>query len=524
MPLPEAGSAWPPPEHAAALARFCDYDAWYSGNPDQLAEVYKRRSASLPKDRPSQYRGGVVGKLSRWFWGTPVPAGQRRPFVHMPLPADIATASADLLFARPPTIRWAAPANAERWEVLDDQLRLSSRLHEGAEIAAPLGGVYLRAGHDKALRPHPLLSVVHADSALPTFTWGYLSAVTFVRELSRDGSTVVRYLERYELVSGRAWAFRGVFSGSPDKLGREISLDAHDDTRGLLPAEDLLMPVLPVTYIPNMLPSREDRGSDLGRSDYEGVTGLFDHLDETATALLRDVRLAKARAFVPTSYLETLGRGAGAIWDPDSEIYAGLDIPPTSGFGGISIEQAQIRVAEHVDTMQLWMRQAVSTAGYSARTFGLDAEGAEMTATEVMDLKDRSNLTRAKKTGYWGYGLRDIATALMWIDRLHFGGTFDAADLPSVDWPPSSEVDPLRQAQTLQALAAAEAVSTFMKVKSLHPDWEDGQITDEVARIKDDTAVVTAPPEPDADPAAGDERDPLDEDTPAEAAPPDDEA
>lgn len=492
MPLPPNGSPWPPPSNADALARIADYDAWYSGDPDKLGDMYKRRQGG-PSDRPSQYRGGVVGKLSRWFWGQPTPTGQRRTKIHMPLPADIATASADLLFAKPPAFLFTNSGNASAWETLDDQMRLTSRLHESAEISSALSGVYLRVNYDTDMWDHPILSAVHPDSALPEFKWGRLTAVTFVRVLERDGSKVVRYLERHEMDTGRAVTWHGVYDGTVDKLGRQIDLGAFPETSGLDEFTVLDMPVLPVVHIPNMLPSRDDRGSDLGRSDYEGVTQLFDALDETATDLMRDIRLGKGRAFIPSAYLQSLGHGQGASWDPDAEIYEQLDIPPTASGAGITLSQFAIRVDEHVRVMEQWARQATQTAGYSASTFGLDKSGGgDMTATEVNDRKSRSDLTRAKKSGYFGEGLRDLAVATLWIARIVFGRSVVPTDVPEIQWPDAAEVDPLKQAQTIQALAGARAISTFLAVKTQHPDWDDAEVTDEVVRINDDNAVEDA--------------------------------
>lgn len=492
MPLPDASIEWPPPALACESQRFADYDAWWSGNPDKLGKVYERRDSTAPKDRPSQYRGGVVGTLSRWFWGNPLPSSGRRTGIHIPLPADIATASADMLFARPPSFRFETPANTDAWENLDDQMRLDAVLHEAAEVCSPFGGVYLRTGFDRELWDHPIVSAVHADQAIPTFKWGRLVAVTFVRELGRDGSTVTRYLERYELTgapqSRTVWAFHAVYVGSPDKLGRRVDLGAFEETQGLPDAVDLAMPVLPVAYAPNVKISREERGSDLGRSDFEGCLQLFDALDTTASSLLRDIRLGKARAFIPEAFLTNLGRGVGASWDPDNEIYSALDIPPTSGAAEINVQQFAIRVADHVAAMEHWAKTAVETAGYSAQTFGLGRDGEAATATEVTDRKDRSNGNRGKKTRYMGYALREMAEAILWTAKTQFDADVDPEDLPEIQWP-AAPVDQVQQAQAIAALRTAGTISRYLAVKEQNPDWDEDEIKDELARIEGEQEV-----------------------------------
>ena len=63
-------------------------------------------------------------------------------------------------------------------------------------------------------------------------------------------------------------------------------------------------------------------------------------------------------------------------------------------------------------------------------------------------------------------------------------------------------------AQTLTLLTSAQAASTEVKVKMLHPDWDEKQIKEEIARVVKEYAIgLTA-----ADPAMGDYYDSDDDD------------
>lgn len=502
MPLPDRNTSWPPANLVHRLERLREYDAWYAGDPERLARVMTARRDSMTptaRIRPSQVRGGVVGAISRWFWGQPIPTGEKRSKIHVPLPADIATASADLLFAAPPTIRFAKSENTKRWEELDDAMRVRSRLHEAAEIASPYSGVYLRVDWDQDVADHPIPIAVHADHADPTWRSGKLQAVTFWEDLTVDGATHWRYLQRHEMqqdAAGRpttSITYNGLYKGTVDALGEPQPLDAHEHTRGLEPAVDIGLDRLPVVWIPNMLPSREDRTAP-GRSDFEGIGQLFDNLDEVFTSLMRDIRLAKARIIVPSAYLTSLGPGKGAEFDTDREAYEQINAPATANLP-ITLQQFDIRVEEHEKTMLRITRQAVSTAGYSASTFGLDESGGQMTATEVDDRRDRTLLTRAKKTAYWGEGIRELAAVLLAVDRLVFKRNVDPADPAVVDWPPGESPDQLKLAQTIQAWDTARAASTEVKVRAIHPDWDDPRVKAEVRAIRDEEGATTADPE-----------------------------
>lgn len=499
VPLPDRNTSWPPARQADQLDRLREYDAWYAGDPARLADVLahrRDRNAPAVRIRPSQLRGGAVGAISRWFWGQPIPTGEKRSKIHVPLPADIATASADLLFAKPPTVRFAQAANNKRWEVLDDQMRLRSRLHEAAEVCASYSGVYLRVGWDSDVADHPLITAVHADHADPTFRWGKLRAVTFWEDLTVDGTVHWRYVQRHEMqvdAAGRpttAIELNGLYKGTAHSLGEPQPLEAHEHTNGMEPAIDIGLPMLPVVWIPNMLPSREARDAP-GRSDFEGITPLFDSLDETFTSLMRDIRLAKARIIVPSAYLTSLGPGNGAEFDVEREAYEQLNVPPTADNVGITLQQFAIRVDEHERAMLRITKQAVGTAGYNGSTFGLDESGGgQQTATEVDDRRNRTLLTREKKSAYWGEGQRELAAIILAVDRLVFNTSgVDPDDPAAVDWPPGEQIDQLKLAQTIQAWDVARAASTEVKVRAIHPDWDDPRVKAEVAAITKEQGI-----------------------------------
>lgn len=510
MPLPDTDTPWPPlPRHR--IDRWREYDAWYGGDPQRLANVlsaaqYGSYGQGLPpslRNHAAQYRGGLVGTLARWWWGQPIPAGEQRAKIHVPLPADIATASADLLFAQPPTITCETTTDTDRWQQLDDRMSLRTRLHEAAELCAPAGGVYLRVGWDEQVAGHPLITATSADHAVPTFRWDRLQAVTLWETLEQEGTTVWRYLQRHEMLrdeTGKpttAVEYHGLYEGTTETLGQRRPLDAHDHTRGLEDADARGLPMLPVVYVPNNLPSRVDRAAR-GRSDFESVTPLFDGLDETFGSWMRDLRLAKARILVPSAYLTSLGPGRGAEFELDREVYEALSIPPAQTGQSITLQQFAIRVEEHDRTMMRIVRQAIGTAGYSGATFGLQDQdgGGEQTATEVIDRRNRSLLTRAKKTGYWGEALQQLAAVVLAVDRIVFGNTQVTVGglLPTVTWPPGETVDQLRLAQTVAAWETARAASIETKVRALNPQWSEPEIRAEVRRIRAEDGADTADP------------------------------
>ena len=508
MPLPTDGNtAWPPKRFDMVAQAMNEHATWWGGDPSKLSELYgglaqsgDRRGRSILTNRPSQYRGGLQGWIARLFWGRPIPTGELRSKLHIPLASDIATTSADLIFAEPPKISLDDTAAQRRLDDLTDLGMLHATLVEAAEVQSPLGGVYVATTWDDRVVGFPWLRAVHADAVVPEFVWGRLRAATLWRIVAAEGQTVWRHLERHE----PGVILHGLFRGSYEVLGQRLPLRGHPATADLPDQVEGIPGRLTVDYVPNMRPNRIERGSEyapLGRSDYSpGGLTIMDALDETWSSWMRDVRLAKARLLVPEQYLQNNGPGEGATFDEEREIYSTLQMLTRPGEGqSITQSQFAIRVAEHRDTAHELVTNAVRSCGYSEQSFGL-ADGVAMTATEVEARERRSMITRSKKVLYWRYGLREAITTLLLVDQQKFGGVGPGGQPPKVEFPPGVQDTLATVAQTLQLLAAAEAASTETKVRLAHPDWDDDQVRAEVRQIREDVTISAVGHDPGAEP------------------------
>ncbi|WP_439675992.1 phage capsid protein [Embleya sp. MST-111070] len=481
--LPDNGAAWPPPQWAPLYSEMRIDDAWYSGDRKRLAKLYR--------DQPKRDDG------RRRLWGRhrQHDHGRHDNRLHIPLPADIATTSADLLFSEPPT--FTVPDDKAAQARLDELVAddgVANSLLEAAEVGAALGGVYLRGTWDRSLVARPLLTVVHCDVALPEFRFGVLVAASFWRELSTAGA-VLRHVERHE----RGRIEHALYQGTVDNIGRRVPLTEHPETARLVESlgadgDSIATGIdrLTVGYVPNIRPNRRHRGSPLGRSDYQSAHDMFDGLDEVWTSWMRDIRLARARLIVPADYLRDHGPGRGASFDEDREIWQTLNIPPTEQGSGITLSQFAIRVAEHQSTADALVRQAVGSAGYSAQSFGL-GDSVAITATEVGARERRSMITRDKKSRYWAPVIADMLHVVLLLDRaLGFSNVTPLR--PRVRFGDSVSEDPQTTAQTLALLMQAQAASIDTRVRILHPDWPDERVRVEVDRILVETGQAVPDP------------------------------
>jgi hypothetical protein len=496
MPLPAGDTAWPPPYLGPALNAMHTWDTWWSGDPDRLEQLYGGSNGGSPDPKRLQYAGGVVGRLARWWWGTPTAPGERRTKMHVPIAGDLCGGSADLLFSEPPKLTVDDTTTQARLDELVDDGMLTT-LQTAAEVGAALGGVYLRPVYDKDLSDRPWIVAEHADRAIPEWTWGRLSAVTFWKVVREEDGQVWRWLQRHE----PGLIFHGLYQGTAEKLGRPVPLEDDPATAGFAPlvGEDGSIPTgydkLDVVYIPNQSSRRwrsVDRLQHLGRSDLDGVEPLMDALDETYSSWMRDIRLGKGRIIVPETYLQSNGPGRGASWNPDQEAFSGVNVLRSGDGMALTVAQFAIRVQEHRETAEDLVNQILRSAGYSGQTFGL-GDGVAVTATEVTARERRSMTTRGRKILRWRPALAQLVEALLAVDQHVFGGPV-TPQRPTVEFEDSVQEDPLSLANTADVLRRAQAASTDTLVRMAHPEWDEDQVAAEVQRIQ--VEAGTAVPDP----------------------------
>lgn len=505
MPLPAVGTPWPPEGTAGILDQLRIFGAWYGGQTKDLEAVYQGRNLAR-YDRPSQYSGGLIGLGARMLWGRPNGAnGQDAVKLHVPVAGDLASMSADLIFGEDPEITVRATAGATSQKRLEAHIDggLWTRFREAAEGQAAIGGTFLRAVWDTDVADKPWLQQMSSEDALPDFSFGRLTAVTFFETLSVVGQVVVRHLERHEPGIIR----HAVYEGTLTTLGRVVPLADYPQTERLASMINTDgdgiatgVPMLTAVYVPNVLPNPMWRdnpmGKYLGRSDYSGIEPLMDALDETYTSWMRDVRLGMARLIVNQTALISAGTGQGALLDTDRELLVGLNLSPGADQGDpITQVQFKIRYAEHQATAKDLTQQIVTLAGYSFSSFSEAESGASSraTATEIKAREKRTLSTRKKKIGYWTQGIKEAVPMLLALDAFVYGATAKPG-IPTVDFPDAVTEDPEAVARTLQTLHDAQVASQEVLVKMLHPDWDDTQVAEEITRIKaDQPAPAPAP-------------------------------
>lgn len=518
MPIPADNTPWMPAPWDFAYRAFAENDAWYTGDVDMLQKLYQRSGPASTHVRHGQpMRGGVVGAASRFFWGRPVPAGENRARLHVPAPADLATLASDLVFAEPPEVKLDGPElraskkAQERLDLIANGDEAHATFNMMGELKSALGAVALVTRWDTTVADHAWLEPAAADIIIPTFRSGRMIECTLWSEYVK-GTVYYRHLEHHAV----GYIEHALFAGSETNLGRRVPLNEIPETdlyAGLVNEQSVIetgIDRLTAVYNPNIRTAAWRKRGDLaytGRSDFAQLHGLFDWLDETFSSWMRDLRLGAGKVLVPEAALDFNGLGQGASFDAGREIFAGLNVPGDPAKIAFDKVQFDIRVEEHEKTAFGIYREILRKAGFSQSAWG-DYTGvsAQMTAQEVIDRDKASERTRDKKILQERVAISRAASVALEIDGLIFpgkgGGRFGQ---PTVVFPDVSQEDPEKLARTLTLLDTAAAISLEQKVRRANPDWEDDQVSAEVAAIR-------AEREDAPDPATfdGDDEEPID--------------
>lgn len=425
--------------------------------------------------------------------------------VHVPVAADIASTSANLLFGEQPRFSIYDKAKGEteenslpRMNEIIKETDLISKLHEAAESGSASGDVYLKCRYDKENADMPMIQIVRGADALPEYRMGKLQCIHFFTVFRVEANTGKqwRVYERYE--PGRI--ITGVYCGDGSTLGTEEPgvLEALGLQAEVEPPVDMML----AAHIVNMKPSRVWVTDDKGRSDFEGLRDLMDSLDEVYSSWLRDIRLAKSRLIVPAEYLrrknsDLFKDGQYTYeFDEDVETLVALDISNDANMQ-ITPSQFNIRSSEHAATYENTLRTIISMAGYSPQTFGLDINGTAQSGTARRIIEKKSLSTNAKKQNYWKAPLEKFITAVMRLDKALYGNSdFGEEDSVRVELRDPAATDPTDIAGAVNMLRSAQAASTETLVKMLHPDWSQTQVDDEVSAIHTENGMDNAEPVP----------------------------
>lgn len=492
MAFLQANDTLPPEEWFYWYQKYNEWAAWYSGDIEQLLSFYTELASG---SETAQER----------FWAR-MENDERKGVVHMPIAGDIATTSADLLFSEPCRLKYDEKSKGgERIKEFIKKNMLNSKFLEASELGAALSGCMLKLDIEPQLEKIPLLNIITPLQFIPTFWRGRLWEVLFFRTIKQtNNGTNWRLFENRKREGDSLLIEYQLRKGTDSQVGKEVDLKSLEETENLN-----LEPVrydniggLACIYVPNKLPNKLVPGSCLGINDYSGCITMMDSLDFTWTSWMRDIELGMAQIFVDQELMQkekTEVNGVISYFNKFSKFTkAFTEINLTqwrmSGEGGakpIDSIQFDIRTDDHKKTTTELLYQIVSMAGYSPQTFGLGEVGQAQSGTALRIRENKSQKTRNKKAEYWKPAINKLIIQMQNIDKsAGFGGRYDTEETIS-EIEDSIVVDTKETSEVIRNLYQAKAISNYMKVKLLHPDWDNEKVEEEVNKINNDEGITS---------------------------------
>jgi hypothetical protein len=540
MPLPASGSSWPIAPFGPVFSQYATNAAWMEGDSEELRRIYSGgtdRDQTAGVWRGGEYKvGGVRGAVRRWWNGQPADASKSATRIHSPLAGNLARLSATMLVSEPPTIRIIKEVPQEKRQpgeetVEDDIVRravLSGPEQDALDqmLGSPEAHIALRRGSEWAagigLTAYswawdtiddegrtPRLNVHRGETVIPEWQFGRLRAITVTDEYPAK-SQVLRHLMRHEPGA----IVHALYLGTDDKLGQPCGFNSQvirdnaphlADIAGVvgaiqqgltvsIPTGTLRLTAALHINLPTIRFSKSNVLANLGRADIEGpITEFLDAHDEAWSSWMRDLKIGRGRLYISQSFLEGRGPGQGAWFNEYAEMITTLNqmnVSDDDMKAGMVPQQFDIRVEEHAKTCEATKQVVLETAGWSSSSYGDTAEQAVgESATGVVDRAKRTENTRDEKMPHLAITLKQLALSGLDLYRLlnpgKRVGDVDPATI-EVKFADVSQIDPEKQARTLQYLQTAKLMSREVGLRNLHPEWDDEDVLRELKRIEKD--------------------------------------
>jgi hypothetical protein len=432
-------------------------------------------------EQVSYYRARFKNDKAELLQHTPRFHSQERASYYLPVPVgrDVCRYSAQLLFSQPAQISYADDSEnaATLQTALDEILRanlVDSFFQESAERVATEGIGAFRIVWDDEAAKGPTLTYLPDDKVIWDIRHGrFVMGGTAIeeRELNPGSGVIYRLLEEH--TAGKIT--RKLFKGRAGYLGSEVSLDTIGEFAGYEEEEDTGLDTSTLVLWRNV-PG--------GYSDMEAIIPLLESVDESTSELINKMRKSQPYIFADRSLADERGRvtDAGVILTGEEanvlpEIGENKSLP-------IELLQPEFRAEEHIRAIRALRELALTTAGYSLASYGLDDGGSADSGKALHLRQTRTLLARAGKEKM---AVDAISRALAICVAWKLGAQAVDEFRPRIELGDGQPDDPLETAQEIATLRGADAISTEQVVRTLHEDWSQGQIDLEVAAIESGT-------------------------------------
>jgi hypothetical protein len=418
------------------------------------------------------YRRRLENDWDEMLKYTPYFSGSaERTAVYTPVPVvrEIAAFSADLMFSEAANITHEEATLQEALDLILESNGFSPFLQDAAQAIAVEGRGGLRVQWDDDLplvTPVPVIDYIPEDHIIWEMKYKrFVISGTVVIERTDDRDrNVYRLFEKHE----RGKVTRTLFRGSGSMLGREVPLTSFEEFAHFEPEVQTGLDALTLIRWDNV-PG--------GRSDITGMDTLLDRINEEYSR-----GTLKSRRSNPITFADrTLADEGGRInMDGIQLTGGGTLLDAEGGKQLVQTVQPDVRAEAQIMWIDYLLDSGLLFMGYSKASYGRDEGGS---ADSGKALKLRQARTLLKRAGKERMAREAIQTALS-VATAMLVGSASVQDLkPKVELADGLPTDEVEVSQGVATAMGAGAMSVETAVRTLHPDWSDDEILEEVDRI-----------------------------------------
>jgi hypothetical protein len=395
-----------------------------------------------------------------------------RDYTPVPLTRELCRLSSALLFSDSPKLTIEGALEQAALDGWSEFNRLDQYLSAAADDVAAVGSGAIRIVLDDSISTtYPLITFEGAGNIIWSrahgrYTQGGL--VVFEREDRESNQVVWRLLEAHLPGVVR----RVLYKGGLTRLGERVGLKSgphefHNLREGQPTGVDKS------TLIPWL------NNAD-GESDIAGLDSILDALDDAETDFRKKSRASKPLTFVHRKLADEAGN-------------ANLDDAILVGEGSLSpveepsqlaqVVQGKIESADHVRYCEHLRELAVSLAGYSQASWGLEGGGRADSGRALKLRMARTLLSKAGKERQAREAIQEAAG----VSLAMILGRAEVEPLkPEITFGTGLVEDEIEQAQELANLRDAGLISTRQALRELHPEWDEDRVEAELQEIQAD--------------------------------------
>lgn len=469
-----------------------EYRVWSMGNGVYLRRLYKEHN--------------ICGTLN-YFWRNCPSTSMMK---HSGIPSLIAQKMGTILFGNGIFIDCQAfDENGNENEVqsakvkeflntLYDKLDCQTKFQQGATAESWGGHIFYKFSVDTDLTPFPILEVADITQARVIKKRGLTQAIVFPQYF-KENNQQYRLDEVYSTdANGDATIEYRLFRLAVDRE-IETPLTATARTRELADKSLVVFKGLKGMLAfdkPNKLPSLLFPYGDYGASDFEGALDSFDAMDEAYTDIIKELRTNRTIRYIPESMIPR-ANGELLLNDDFTDAYVKIqDDIDQNNKSEISFSIIPDKTEAHKAKYLTALTTALNKAGISPYAIGLTGLESVNASAESQQERNKVTLeTRKAKLSRWETFIQEILIKAVELNDWILTNTnaVQPYGKMGVDWDNLTlrvsfgdyvvETDD-RKITNMATAKSASIISTEEAVRTLHPDWDDTQVLEEVNRIR----------------------------------------